>query len=157
MAIESCMVVLRPIPTSVDVERMLLHIQVIWSFTAAWRFYQQIKSSSVTLVFMSPDELYSVLCPLVDYMANATARTEDGAHGLSQLGQPTKVVSPTFGLTPCPFLAHSGLFVSARVTSFSVRSAGQSLLVTLCSSNSHLWSYEPPNSWQILRSKQQPL
>lgn len=40
------------------------------------------KSSSVTLVFMSPDKLCAILCPLADHMANVTAGGEDGAHGL---------------------------------------------------------------------------
>lgn len=45
-----------------------------------------------------------------DYMANVTARAEDEAHGLYPLGQLTKVVSPTFVLTPCSFLALTGVF-----------------------------------------------
>lgn len=51
-----------------------------------------------------------VLYPLADYMANITTRAEDEAHGLYQLGQLTKVDSPTFVLTPCSFLAHTGAF-----------------------------------------------
>lgn len=83
MAIKKCMVVLRPIPTSaVDIGRMLLHTQVSWRFTAAWRCYQWIKSSLVTWVFISPDEPYPVLYLLAYYMANITIREEDGAHGL---------------------------------------------------------------------------
>lgn len=51
-----------------------------------------------------------VLHSLSDYMANVTARAEDGAHRLYQLGQLTNVISPTFVLSPCSFLAHTEAF-----------------------------------------------
>lgn len=45
-----------------------------------------------------------VLHSLSDYMANVTARAEDGAHRLYQFGQ------LTFVLSPCSFLAHTEAF-----------------------------------------------
>lgn len=70
------------------------------------------KSPSVTLVFVSPDKLCSVLCPFAATWPVSQPEERMELMDFSQLGQLTKVVSPTFGLTPCPFLAHSGLFLS---------------------------------------------
>lgn len=103
---------------------MFIQYHMSWKFTAACRFFQQTKYPQW------PWSLWvHVLHPLADYMANVTAREEDEAHWLYQLGQLTKVVSPTFVLTPCSFLAHTGPF-SKWKSDLILRFMGQALLIS---------------------------
>lgn len=66
------------------------------------KFHSRLKVLPTNQVIHSDLGLLSVhvLYPLADYTANVTTRAKDEAHGLYQLVQLTKVVSPTFVLTP---------------------------------------------------------